>query len=260
MTNATAQTILPATATAKANVPALAPESQSQDALAYSLMVKKAKALAASSLFPDSYRGEQGLANCIIALDIAERIGASPLMVAQNLDIIHGRPSWRSTFVIATVNASKRFTPLRFEWVNVPKAGEAPGPDWGCRAYAKSKEDGEVCYGPTVTWGIANREGWVKKTGSKWNTMPELMFHYRAAAFWARIFCPELMLGMNTADEMEDMGPSDGGGSNLPPVVTNLGGHDRPPLTSSNLYKDDEAAETVQPEVEGGTIPTSPRE
>ena len=75
-----------------------------------------------SSLVPESYRiggvvggktGEgpkktvseaEAVANCVIAFDVATRIGASPLMVMQNLYIVYGRPSWSSKFLIATIN------------------------------------------------------------------------------------------------------------------------------------------------------------
>ena len=38
--------------------------------------------------------------------------------------------------------------------------------------------------------------------------MPEQMLMYRAGGFWTRVYCPEIGLGMYTADEVEDIGPS----------------------------------------------------
>ena len=117
----------------------------------------------------------------------------------QSLDIIHGRPSWRSTFLIATVNASGRFTPLRFRW-----QGEEGADSWGARAVAKDRASGEECVGSLITIGLAKKEGWYSKNGSKWQTMPEQMLCYRAASFWTRIYSPELSLGMHTSDEVID--------------------------------------------------------
>jgi hypothetical protein len=159
-----------------------------------------AKALAASALLPKEYNGN--VANCLIVLEIAGRVGCSALAVAQNLDIIHGRPGWRAAFLIATVNASGRFTPLR--WRFEGKAGQDL---WGCRAVAKSKDDGEECLGPLITIAMAKAEGWATKSGSKWQTLPELMLQYRAAAFWTRLFAPELSLGMSTVEELHDIAP-----------------------------------------------------
>lgn len=167
----------------------------------FALTVKQARALAASELVPKSYQGEAGLANVMVALEIANRIGASPLSVMQSLHIIQGRPSWSASFLIATVNACGRFSPLRFETEGDDPADKA----YRVRAHAKDKDTGEVCAGPWITWKMVDAEGWSKKSGSKWLTMPGLMFMYRAAAFWTRVYAPELSLGIHTAEEVQDI-------------------------------------------------------
>ncbi len=177
---------------------------------------RMAKALASSSLVPAAYQGN--VPNCLIGMEIASRIGVSVLAAMQNLDIIHGNPSWRAKFLIATVNASGQFTKLRFEWT-----GTAGKPDWGCRAHAKDKSDGELCVGPWVTWEMANKEGWVKKNGSKWQTLAELMFCYRAAAFWTRLYCPEISLGFHTSEEMHDVYGETVATVELPPALSPAG-------------------------------------
>ena len=159
---------------------------------------RMAKALSDSSLVPEVYRNN--LPNVLIALELASRIGASALMVMQSLDIVHGRPSWRSSFLIATTNACGKFTPLRFRW-----QGTEGTDSWGCRAVAKDRSDGEECLGPLITIALAKGEGWVQRKGSKWQTLPELMLCYRAAAFWTRLFCPELSLGIRTSEETQDV-------------------------------------------------------
>lgn len=178
---------------------------------------RMAKALASSSLVPKEYRGD--VANCLIAMEVASRIGVSVLPAMQNLYIIQGKPSWSSSFLIASVNASGRFTPLRYEW-----AGEPGQPSWACRAKARSKEDGEMCVGAWITWEMANKEGWTKKSGSKWLTMPEQMFQYRAAAFWQRAFCPEISIGFHTTEEVQDVYASTApAGVDLPAELTPAG-------------------------------------
>lgn len=164
---------------------------------------RMATSLAASSLVPQVYRGN--VANCLIAMELASRIGVSVLAAMQNLDVIQGKPSWSSKFLIATVNASGRFTPLRFEW-----GGEVGKDSWACRAHAKDRETNERLDGPWITMLMAKREGWATKSGSKWQTMPELMFMYRSAAFWSRIYAPEISVGFQTAEEAEDVARSSG--------------------------------------------------
>lgn len=192
---------------ALAPVPAITPiigkdDSRSINAFSneanFATAQRMAKALAASTLVPAEYRNN--IPNVVIAMELAARIGASPFAVMQNIDIIHGRPSWRATFLIATVNACGRFTPLRFRM-----QGQEGTKSWGCRAYATDTKTGEECVGALITIALAHSEGWFEKKGSKWKTMPEQMLMYRAAAFWVRIYAPELSLGMHTRDELDDM-------------------------------------------------------
>ncbi len=160
---------------------------------------RMAKALASSTLVPDSYRGEANLGNCIIALELSQRIGASVMAVMQSMVPIHGKPTWSAAFLIATVNSCGRFSPMRFRWVGKENADE-----WGCRAYAVEREGNFELVGALVTIAMAKAEGWYSKNGSKWKTMPEQMLQYRAAAFWTRAYAPEIALGMHTAEEIHD--------------------------------------------------------
>lgn len=151
------------------------------------------KAFAASSLVPAQY--QNNLANCIVALEMANRMGASPLMVMQNLYIVHGNPGWSAKFLIASFNQCGRFSSLRYQW-NADRSA--------CRAWAVEKATGERIDGPEVSIEMARLEGWSTKSGSKWKTMPELMLMYRAAAFLIRAYAPEISMGLRTDDEIID--------------------------------------------------------
>ena len=151
-----------------------------------------AKLLSSSDLVPNQYKGN--IANTMVALEMAHRMNASPLMVMQNLHIIHGRPSWGSSFIIASLNSCGRFGTLRFE--STPTS---------CKAVTMDKQSGAILEGPTVTMEMAKLEGWLDKPGSKWKTMPELMLKYRAAAFFGRLYAPETMMGLYSADEVVDI-------------------------------------------------------
>ena len=164
----------------------------------FELIQRAAKLLASSQLVPKEYQGN--LPNCVIALNMANRIGADPLMVMQNLVIVHGKPTWSSQFLIATVNTCGRFTALRYEFF-----GEPHTDSWGCRAWATEKFSGEKLVGTDITIDIAKTEGWYGKNGSKWKTIPQQMLMYRAGAWWARSYAPELSMGLQTADEVMDI-------------------------------------------------------
>ena len=157
-----------------------------------------AKALASSTLIPTQFQGQQGFANCLVALEIANRMNISPFLAMQHLHVIHGRPSWSSSFIIAMVNGSGRFTPLRFEM-----SGE--GDAMACFAVATDVKSEQELKGPTITIAMAKKEGWFSKNGSKWQTMPELMIRYRAAAFWGRLYASDLLLGIQSQEEVVDV-------------------------------------------------------
>ncbi len=169
---------------------------------AFDTALRMAKALAASTLVPKEYQGN--VPNCLIAIELSSRTGASVLMVTQNLYIVHGRPGWGAQFLIGTANTSGRFTPLRFEW-----QGTKGKKDWGCRAVANDRKTGDLLVGAWITWDMVEAEGWSKKAGSKWLTMPEQMFMYRSGTFWTRVYAPEIGLGMSTREEIIDTTATD---------------------------------------------------
>jgi hypothetical protein len=192
---------------------------------AFEAAQRMAKCLISSDLVPEQYRGGERLGNAIIALEMAQRIGASPLAVMQNLHVIEGRPSWSSAFIIAALNACGKFSPLRFKVTSYgPKVVEHEISYWdkkagerksrvikvnlkdnkGFIAYAIEKATGETLEGPEVTFEMAVMEQWWTKPGSKWVTMPDLMGRYRAAAFFGRLYAPDVLSGMHSTDEVAD--------------------------------------------------------
>lgn len=170
---------------------------------AFELAQRQAMALCKSTLVPKDYQGVNNLGNCLIALDMAYRIGANPMLVMQNLYVVQGRPGWSSTFLIASVNHCGKYTALRYE-----ERGVEGEKDYAVRAWANEKASGERLNGTWITWAMVEQEGWSKKAGSKWLTMPGQMFKYRAAGFWVRTYAPEISMGLLTAEEVQDITPT----------------------------------------------------
>lgn len=183
------------------------------DSAGWALIQRVANALAQSTLVPQQFQAN--IPNCIIALEMAQRIGASPLMVCQNLYVVHGRPGWSAKFLIASFNQCGRFSAIRYEWV-----GTRGKDDWGCRAWATEKATGEKIVGPLITIDLAKKEGWYEKSGSKWKTIPELMLQYRAAAWMVNTHAPEISMGLNTAEEIGDVFDAQAGASGEFTVTT----------------------------------------
>ena len=160
--------------------------------------VAAAKYIAGSDLTPPIFKNN--LANSLIALEMINRTGLPALAVLQNLYVVKGKPCWSGAFCAALVNGSGLFEEL--EYVEVGKPGDL---SWGIYATAVRKKTGIRCKSEVVTMAMAQKEGWLNKPGSKWQTMPKQMMIYRAAAFFARAYCPEFIHGMQTYEEVQDV-------------------------------------------------------
>lgn len=166
------------------------------DTAKFNQLWRVAQVFAASELVPAHYRAKPN--NCFVAMQMSIRLDVDPMMLMQNTFVLQGKPGMESKLVIALINARGPFEgPIRWKF-----AGE--GDARACTAYAKHRATGEVCEA-TVSWEMATKEGWTTKKGSKWMTMPDLMFQYRSAVFLGRLYCPECLMGMRTTDELVDI-------------------------------------------------------
>jgi hypothetical protein len=213
----------------------------------YQLMERIAERLSQSSMIPAQYQAmieekngktktlvanPSAIPNMIIALNMAQRMKADPLMIMQNLHAIEGRPAWSSVWIIAQVNNCGRFSPLQFDFQegqiedieyserfwNNQKYG---GAGWdsqkktirlqndSCQAFATDLASGRVLKSVRIDMAMAVREGWYGKNGSKWQTMRELMLTYRSASFFGKVYAPELLMGLPSREEMEDIAERD---------------------------------------------------
>ncbi|HUU53100.1 MAG TPA: hypothetical protein VMW44_00500, partial [Candidatus Bathyarchaeia archaeon] len=171
-----------------------------------------AQMFAGSTMVPQQFRDNPG--NCMIALNYASRIQADPFMMMQCMYVIGGNPGIEGKLVAALVNQSSKYSePLEYQWIDANGKeverhvvfGNPAKDGRGCRAVSIDAKSGAEVVGPTITWNIVHAEGWFNKNGSKWKTMPELMFMYRAASWFANIHCPEVKLGMQTTEELRDI-------------------------------------------------------
>ncbi len=114
----------------------------------------------------------------------------SPFQVMQNLNVIHGRPSWSSQFIIGLIQGCGRFEDFSYD-----ETQDA------CQCVARIKSTGVLVDGPRITLDMAKKEGWTKN--SKWSTMPQTMLRYRAASAFGRFHIPDLILGIQSVEENE---------------------------------------------------------
>ena len=168
-----------------------------REVLPFETLMEMANMLSNSTIIPSSYYKRPE--NCFVALDMASRMGLSPMIVMQNLYVIQGKPSWSGSAIGAMLKASPQFKDMELVYVGKPNTDE-----WGAYVTAKKAINDQVVKGATVTIAMSKKEGWYGKSGSKWQTIPELMLAYRAYAFFGRVHAPELLMGLQSSDEIVD--------------------------------------------------------
>lgn len=182
--------------TALAAKPQTAVGSVWTDSKEYNRIGQMAQMISKSNLVPQSYQGKPE--DCFLALQFAVRLGMEPLTVMQNLYVVKGKPSWSGQFCMALIRANQAFSNVRLVYT-----GTKGTDNRGAYVTAIRVSDGSVVDGTEVTIAMAKAEGWISNV--KWKSMPEQMLGYRAAAFFARLHCPEALLGIQTAEEVEDV-------------------------------------------------------
>lgn len=164
----------------------------------FNQMLRVSQMLAQSSLVPQNYQGKPQ--DCFVALEMAARMNASPIFIMQNLYVVKGKPSWAGQACMAMINSCGRFKNVRHIYT-----GKEGTEERGCYVAAERISDGETVKGTKVTLAMAKAEGWT--SNSKWRNMPEQMLGYRAASFFARMYCPDALMGLQTYEEVIDTEP-----------------------------------------------------
>ena len=161
----------------------------------FNQLLRAAQMLSQTSILPQSYQNKPQ--DCFVAIEMANRMGVSPMVVMQNMYVVKGKPSWAGQACTMLINSCGKFKDVKHIYT-----GEKGKPNRGCYVTATRISDGSQVDGVEVTMQMAQSEGWT--SNSKWRNMPELMLAYRASAFFARVYCPEAMMGVQTAEEVYD--------------------------------------------------------
>ncbi len=159
-------------------------------------MQRAATLFSKSGLVPKNF--ENNPAACFVGLQLAAQLGVNPFMLFQKIYNIGGKIGIEAQVAIAIANQRGVFEgPIEHKF-------SGQGDTRSCTAtaiLAKSKKPVSL----TIDWQTVNAEGWNKKGGSKWLTMPDQMFRYRSSLWLIRTYAPECLMGLNSIDEIEDM-------------------------------------------------------
>lgn len=161
----------------------------------FNQLLRSAQMLSQTSIIPDTYKGKPQ--DCFVALEMAARMGLPPIAVMQNMFVVKGKPAWSGQACTMLINSCGKFTDIKHIFTGT-KGTEGRG----CYVQAVRISDGEVICGTEVTMQMAKAEGWT--SNPKWRNMPELMLAYRASSFFARVYCPEALMGVHVDDEIFD--------------------------------------------------------
>lgn len=170
----------------------------SATAQAFAEAMQLASVFAKSRMVPAHFQGK--VEDCFVAIQMAQRMGVDPMMALQNVYVVSGKPGLSGALVISLINNSGKLKGrLKFR-----VEGQSEG--LAVTAYGALPDGDTVEF--TATLAMAKAEGWT--SNKKYQSMPEVMLRYRAATFLARFNFPEVILGMHSAEEWEDVEAGEG--------------------------------------------------
>lgn len=167
------------------NLPAIRPQSLSE-------VMEYAKMISKSEMMPKDYRGKPE--NIVVAIQWGYEVGLNPIQALRNISIINGRPSIWGDAAIALVRASGLL-----EYCNESVENGV--------AICAVKRKGEPEQTRTFSELEAKRAGLLNKQGP-WSQYPQRMLQMRARGFALRDVFADVLNGIITAEEAQDM-PAD---------------------------------------------------
>lgn len=167
-------------------------------------MQRIATAMAIGTLVPESLCREGGKhdgamlpveairANCFAVVNQAVRWGMDPFAVVQCASVVRGKLVFEGKLVAAVLRA-KLGVRLNYEY------DEGRGPKQGITVWGMLDGDRLEIHGTVEDWSTGEKGAWGR--ASNWRRM----LAYRGTREWARLYAPDVLLGVYTDDELEDM-------------------------------------------------------
>lgn len=154
-----------------------------------------------SCTIPKHLQGKVG--DCFAIIGQSIRWGMDPYAVAQKTHLVNGTLGYEAQLVIAVINAKAPIVGrLKFEYFG----------DW---SKVKSKDDKSDDVGVVVsaimqgeieptTLSISMAQVGTVRNSPLWTADPRQQLAYLGAKRWARLHCPDVILGVYTPDELAD--------------------------------------------------------
>lgn len=139
--------------------------------------------------------------DALVVIQSGHELGLSPMRSLQNMMIVNNRPSIYGDAMLALCMKTKGKSGGYIDCIEV--YNEESG-DWTCTAF----RDGFEPKTQTFTMKEAIDAGFTKKPGA-WQTNRKRMMQFRSRAFTLRDMFPDILMGVMTVEEMQDVDPTD---------------------------------------------------
>lgn len=159
--------------------------------------MKIAKELSRSDLVPPHFRDKPQ--NVVIVMSLAHNLGINVPMALQQISVIGGKPCMSSALMISLLNNAKCLNgPLMFKY-----DGKPASPERSCTAYGIDASTGQKIEGQPFSLAMAQADGYTRN--AKYKSLPDLMLQWRAASFFVRAYYPQVVLGLHSSEELDDV-------------------------------------------------------
>jgi hypothetical protein len=144
-------------------------------------------------------------ADCLAIALQAAQWGMNPYAVAQKTHLVNGTLGYEAQLVNAVITSSTAVQGrFKYEYGGDWEKFK-PGAANASNERGLSVRVGAVLRGETeITWGEPLYMEYVTTRNSPlWKTAPKQQLAYLAVKYWARLYCPDVILGVYTPDEFE---------------------------------------------------------
>ncbi len=159
-----------------------------------------AKLMASCGTMPKHLQGKDG--DCFRVVVQAAKWKMDPFAVGECTSLVHGRLCFEGKLVAAALKGAYGLDGV----LSYDVQGE--GQNATIKVSGKQPGSNEI---KTVSGSVKKWRTTMKKDGkaipNAWDNQPEIQLIYRGTRQWARIYAPEVMLGVYTPDEAREMRP-----------------------------------------------------
>lgn len=142
---------------------------------------------------PAHLRGPERLGTCISVATIAARFGFDPFLLASKSYVVNDKLAFESQVIHAIIEQSGFMARrLRHRYIGEGDARQCEVTGW-----IKGEEEPFIFMSPRI-------KDITVKNSPLWKAKPDLQLFYNATRDWARMYLPEVVMGLYAPEELEE--------------------------------------------------------